>query len=293
MSAQILDGKILASKLKDSLKSEIDGLKKSTRQTPALVNVLLGRDPGAMSYATSQKKAAESLGVNYRLEILDAAISQKDLVKFLSGLNDDKNVHGIILSKPLPASLSYGSLANQISPAKDVEGMNAVNLGRLFLGQTNIIPCTAGAAMEHVRASGVALKGKEAVILGRSEIVGKPLVFLLLQENMTVTVCHSGTSQAGKLKEHLSRADVVIAAIGKPKFVSGDMIKSGAVVIDVGINEVDGKIVGDVDFDSVSKKAAFVTPVPGGVGPVTSVILIRNLIELFKISVIPAQAGIY
>ena len=282
MSAQILDGKILASKLKDSLKSEIDGLKKTTRQTPTLVNVLLDRDPGAMSYAASQKKAAESLGVNYRLEILDAAILQKDLIKFLSGLNEDKNVHGIILSKPLPANLPYGSLANQIVPAKDVEGMNAVNLGRLFLGQTNIIPCTAGAAMEHVRASGVALKGKEAVVLGRSEIVGKPLVFLLLQENMTVTVCHSATSQAGKLKEHLGRADVVIAAIGKPKFVSGDMIKSGAVVIDVGINEVDGKIVGDVDFDSVSKKAAFVTPVPGGVGPVTSVILIRNLIELFK-----------
>lgn len=282
MSMQILDGKALSIKLKENLKLQIDTLKKQIHKTPLLVNVIVGQDPGALSYATSQKKAAEALGVDYRLEVLDEGSLPNDLQKTLTSLNANSDVHGIILSKPLPSNFDHADFANQIVPAKDVEGLNTLNLGRLFLGQTTIIPCTAAAAIEHLRSTGVNLKGKDVVVLGRSEIVGKPLVFLLLQENATVTVCHSGTSQAGKLKEHLSRADVVIASVGKPKFVSADMIKPGAIVIDVGINEVNGKIVGDVDFEGVSSKTSFITPVPGGVGPVTSVLLIRNLIELFK-----------
>ncbi len=282
MSARLLDGKILAGHLKETLKKEINELKVRTGRVPVVVSILTGDDPSALSYANSQKKTAEALGIEYRLTNLPSSVSQQEFIRLIDDLNSNINVHGIMINKPLPSHIDYGNLANLVVEGKDIEGLNVTNIGKIFLGKTKLIPCTAAAVMEHLRFANVTLRGKEAVVIGRSEIVGKPLMLLLLQESATVTVCHSGTSEAGKLSEHLRRADVVVAAIGKPAFVKGDWIKPGAVVIDVGINQVGSKIVGDVDFDSVSKVAGAITPVPGGVGPVTSVVLMKNVVEAFK-----------
>lgn len=282
MSARLLDGKILAGHLKEALQKEIDELKARTGRGPVVVSILTGDDPSALSYANSQKKTAEALGIEYRLANLPSSVSQEEFVRLIEDLNSDINVHGIMINKPLPSHIDHGNLANLVVEGKDIEGLNVANIGKMFLGKTKLIPCTAAAVMEHLRFAKVALRGKEAVIIGRSEIVGKPLMLLLLQESATVTVCHSGTSEAGTLAEHVRRADVVVAAIGKPAFVKGDWVKPGAVVIDVGINQLASKIVGDVDFDAVSKVAGAITPVPGGVGPVTSVVLMKNVVEAFK-----------
>lgn len=282
MSARLLDGKVLAAHLKESLKKEIDELKVRTGRTPVVVSILTGDDPSALSYAGSQKKTAEALGIEYRLAHLPSSVSQQEFVRLIEDLNSDINVHGIMINKPLPPHIDYASLANLVVDGKDIEGLNIANIGKMFLGKTKLFPCTAAAVMEHLRFANIPLRGKEAVVIGRSEIVGKPLMLLLLQESATVTVCHSGTTEAGKLAEHVRRADVVVAAIGKPAFVKGEWIKPGAVVIDVGINQLASKIVGDVDFDSVSKVAGAITPVPGGVGPVTSVLLMKNVVEAFK-----------
>lgn len=281
MSAQLLDGKALSAILKENLKREIDGIRGRTGKVPVVVSVLTGADPGALSYAESQKKTAESLGLDYRFKNLPATVSQQELITVISKLNNDAEVHAVLINKPLPAHIEYGVVANAIAEHKDIEGLNLANIGKMFLGKTKLFPCTAAAVMEHLRAAKIPLRGKEAVIIGRSEIVGKPLILLLLAENATVTVCHSATEPA-KLIEHLRRADVIVAAVGKPGFVKGDWVKPGAVVIDVGINRVDGKITGDVDFESVSKVAGAITPVPGGVGPVTSVVLMSNAVEAFK-----------
>jgi methylenetetrahydrofolate dehydrogenase (NADP+)/methenyltetrahydrofolate cyclohydrolase len=202
-----------------------------------------------------------------------------DAIVGIKKFNEYDEVDGIIINKPLPDGFDFYTLSNAILPGKDVEGMNLANLGLLLLNQTRLLPCTPSAALALLKSSGVSLQGKTAVVLGRSEIVGKPIALLLLQENMTVMICHSKTVN---IQEHLGRADVVVAAIGKPLFVKGDWIKPGAIVIDVGINQVDGKMAGDVDFDSCKDKASFITPVPGGVGPVTSVMLMRNVVEAFK-----------
>ncbi|MFA5059853.1 MAG: bifunctional 5,10-methylenetetrahydrofolate dehydrogenase/5,10-methenyltetrahydrofolate cyclohydrolase [Candidatus Omnitrophota bacterium] len=287
MSAKLLDGKLLAANLKQSLKQEIETLKKKTGTAPCIANILLTDDPASLAYANSQKNAAESVGIQYRMINVAANSSQKELEIQIQKLNQDKAIHGIMLHKPVPAQINYSAAVNGIDPVKDVEGMGVANIGKLVLGTTKIIPCTAAAAMEHIRSTGVALRGKEAVIVGRSEIVGKPLSLLLLAESATVTICHTGTSQAGTLEAHVKRADIVVAAVGKPGFVKGEWIKKGAIVIDVGINKIDGKIVGDVEFEAAAGKAAFITPVPGGVGPVTAVIIMKNTLEAFK-----AQMGI-
>lgn len=285
MSAQLLDGKILATRLKESLKEEITRLKKTTGRNPKLKNIMVGDDPSACAYANSQKKTAESLGIDYELVNLPLTISQKDIIGHIEQINKDSNVHGMMIYKPVPSHMDYSVIANCIVPSKDVEGMNYANMGKLLLGDTKIIPCTPAAAMEHIKSTGVKLRGKEAVIVGRSEIVGKPLSLLLLQESATVTICHSGTSDAGMLADHLKRADIVVAAVGKAGFVKGEWVKQGVIVIDVGINKVGDKIIGDVEFESTQKKAAFMTPVPGGVGPVTVVMLMRNGLEAFKYQV--------
>lgn len=291
MSAAILDGKILAQKLSEDLRSEIASLKLSTAgghplggKSIRMVSVMVGEDKSAASYANSQKKTAERVGIEYELLTLPATISQNDLVVKLEQLNADVSVHAIILQKPVPDGIDFQRAVRHIAVSKDVEGLNATNLGQLLLGGTKILPCTPAAVMEHLKAiPNFSLRGKNTVVVGRSEIVGKPVALMLLAESATVTVCHSGTSQAGQLAHHLANADIVVAAIGKARFIKGEWIKKGAVVIDVGINSVDGKIVGDVDFESVNAQAAFITPVPGGVGPVTSVCLMRNAVEAFKI----------
>jgi methylenetetrahydrofolate dehydrogenase (NADP+)/methenyltetrahydrofolate cyclohydrolase len=282
MSARLLDGKVLAGQLKDKLKRDVDALTAKAGRPPVVTSILTGEDPSAASYATSQKRTAEALGIEYRLMNLPSSISKEEFVQLIEQLNADRGVDGIMINKPLPPQIDYGTIANLVCDTKDIEGLNVGNIGKMFLAKTRLLPCTAAAVMEHLKFAGVALRGKEAVVIGRSEIVGKPLMILLLAESATVTVCHSGTSEAGKLVEHVKGADVVVAAIGKANFVKGDWIKPGAVVIDVGINQEGSKIVGDVEFSSVSKVASAVTPVPGGVGPVTSVLLMRNVIEAFK-----------
>ncbi len=282
MSAALLDGKALAARIKEQLKTEVGVLKEKTNRVPAMVNLMVGNDPAAGAYANSQKKVAEYIGIGYKLINLDQNIKQSEVIENIERLNKDAQVNGIMVYKPLPKPLDYGAIANHLNPAKDLEGMSAVNFGKLILGGTKIIPCTPASAMEHIKSTGDKLRGKEAVIVGRSEIVGKPLALLLLAESATVTICHTGTHDAGKLAQHVKRADIVVAAVGKAGFVKGDWIKTGATVIDVGINKVDDKIVGDVEFEAASKRAAFITPVPGGVGPVTVVMLMKNCIEAFK-----------
>ena len=282
MSAKILDGKVLAAQLKEQLSAEVTRLKHAFGGVPRVTSIVIGSDPASLSYVTSQQRAAESLGIHYELQNLKADSTQQDVLDLIAQLNSYTYVHGIIINKPLPAHIDFYVLINAVSPDKDIEGMNLTNLGRLFLGKTKLVPCTPAAAMMHLRSTGVDLRGKEAVVVGRSEIVGKPLALLLLQESITTTICHSATSKAGRLNEHLKAADIVIAAIGKPLFIRGDWIKEGAIVIDVGINQLGDKIVGDVDFSSVKSKAGFITPVPGGVGPVTAVMLMYNALEAFK-----------
>jgi methylenetetrahydrofolate dehydrogenase (NADP+)/methenyltetrahydrofolate cyclohydrolase len=282
MSATILDGKALSQKLIAQLKAEVEALKAQTGKIPCFVNIVIGQDESAASYGKSQKRAAEAIGIDYQFAYLPQQVTQKELLDQVRFLNDDPKVHGVMIHKPLPQGIDFQQAVNTIVAHKDLEGMGEANLGKLFLNKTDIIPCTPASAMALLASSGVDISGKDAVIVGRSEIVGKPLIHLLLEKNATVTVCHSGTSRAGRLVDHVRQAEVLIVAMGKPGFIKGDWVREGAIVIDVGINAVDGKIVGDVEFDTASQRAAFITPVPGGVGPVTAVMLMKNGIETFK-----------
>jgi methylenetetrahydrofolate dehydrogenase (NADP+)/methenyltetrahydrofolate cyclohydrolase len=280
MSAKILDGKVLAAQLKERLIEEIKQLRNSVHEIPRVFSIVVGNDPASLSYAASQQKTAQSVGIHYELQNFKADSSQEDVLNLIHELNSYDHVHGIIVNKPLPAHMSFKTIINAISPYKDIEGMNLMNFGMLLMGEDGIFPCTPAAALELLKSSGVDLKGKHAIVIGRSEIVGKPVALLLLREDMTVTICHSKTID---LPFVVHDADVVIAALGKPGFVKGDWIKTGAIVIDVGINQVDGKLVGDVDFASAQGKAAYITPVPGGVGPVTAVMLMNNAVKAFRL----------
>ena len=282
MSAKILDGKALSQKLITELKAEVDRLLKETGKTPCFVNIVVGQDASAASYGKSQKRAAEVIGIDYQFAYLPQNTTQKELLDQVKFLNENPEVHGVMVHKPLPEGLDFQKAVNMITPDKDLEGMGVANLGKLMLGKTRIIPSTPASAMALLASSGVDLAGKDAVIVGRSEIVGKPMMLLLLEKNATVTVCHSATSHAGRLQDHVKRAEILVVAVGKPGFVKGEWVREGAIVIDVGINEVDGKITGDVEFDAAARRAGFITPVPGGVGPVTAVMLMKNGIETFK-----------
>ena len=280
MSAEILDGKALVAQLKEELAKEISFLKKESGQAPYIVSIVIGNDPACLSYVSSQKKTAEALGIRYDLKNVSENITQERLfLDVIDPLNEDKQVHGILLNKPIPAQIDFDFSMASIDPWKNIEGMNGYHLGQLMLGDSKFVPCTAAAAVALLKSSGVVLGGKRAVVIGRSEIVGKPVALLLLQENMTVTICHSKTIH---LKEEVQRADVVVVAVGKPLLVKGDWIKQGAIVIDVGINQHAGKIVGDVDFESCRSKSSWITPVPGGVGPVTAVMLMKNTVQAVK-----------
>jgi len=285
MSAQLLDGRALANQIKTRLQKEIEELLKATGGVPHLKNIMIGEDASAIAYANSQKKVAEQIGIQYELVNLPKDVSQKELISLIEQLNHDHKVHGIMIYKPVPKHIDYQAAVNCVDSRKDLEGINATNMGRMLLAENSLIPCTPAAVMEHIRSTGVDLRGKEAVIVGRSEIVGKPLSLLLLQQNATVTVCHSGTSKAGRLEEHVVRGDVVVVAVGQPNFVKGEWIKKGAIVIDVGINQVGEKLVGDVEFESAKARASYITPVPGGVGPVTVVMLMKNAIEAYKLQI--------
>ena len=282
--AKLLEGKPVAERIREEIKSQVAGLKNK----PVLASVQVGENAGAEAYVKSQKKTAEDLGIEYRFHNLAAETSEAGLIDFIKKLNNDAAVNGMIIQMPLPAHIDYKKISSYIAPGKDIEGMHPENIGRIVFGTSTslsakLIPCTAAAVMELIASSRVDLQGKEVVVVGHSEIVGKPLALLLLDKLATVTVCHIGTSKAGKLEEHVRRAEVLIVAVGKAGLIKGDWIKEGAIVIDVGINRVADKIVGDVEFEAAEKRAAMITPVPGGVGPLTVTMLMRNLVEAAKL----------
>jgi len=248
-----------------------------------LASVQAGDNAGAEAYAKSQSKAAASLGIEYQFHKLPENVSDKSLVEFIQKLNSDKIVSGIIVQMPLPQHIDYKKISQFISPDKDVEGMHPSNIGKVLSGSAQIIPCTAAAVMELLNETGIDLYGKEAVVVGHSEIVGKPVCLLLLDKFATVTVCHIGTSKAGRLQEHVARAEVLIVAVGKAGLIKGEWVKEGAIVVDVGINRVNDKIVGDVEFETAQKRAGWITPVPGGVGPLTVTMLMRNVVRAARL----------
>ncbi|TAM35279.1 bifunctional 5,10-methylenetetrahydrofolate dehydrogenase/5,10-methenyltetrahydrofolate cyclohydrolase [bacterium] len=276
--AKLLEGKPLAEKIKEDIRKQAASLKNK----PVLASIMVGENAGAAAYVKSQAKTAESLGIEYRLQSLPQDTSESTLVELIRKFNSDSSVNGIIIQMPLPVNIDYKKISQFIEPGKDIEGMHPANIGRLLFGKAKLIPCTAASAMELINASGIDLYGKEAVIVGHSEIVGKPLALLLLDKFSTVTVCHIGTSKAGKLEEHVRRAEILIVAVGKAGLIKGEWVKEGSVVIDVGINRVADKIVGDVEFETAEKRASYITPVPGGVGPLTVTMLMRNLVEAAK-----------
>ena len=279
MSANLLQGKDIAGKIKEDLKKEIASFK----QKPKLVSIQVGENAASAVYIKSQKKNAENLGIEYELKTLDASITQDNLISEIKKLNTDKSTSGIIVQLPLPMGIDHKLVMASIAPEKDAEGMHPENLGHVLLGDSKLAPCTAQAAMELIESTGVKLYGKEAVIVGHSEIVGKPLSLLLLNKLVTTTVCHIATGERGVLPEHVKKAEILVVAVGKAELVKGDWIKEGAIVIDVGINRVEGKLIGDVEFEKAKEKAAFITPVPGGVGPLTVTMLLRNVVNAFKL----------
>jgi methylenetetrahydrofolate dehydrogenase (NADP+)/methenyltetrahydrofolate cyclohydrolase len=242
------------------------------------MTVQVGEDPASKVYHGAQKKKAEFAGIRSELLELPASISQGELVKVITGLNRDPAIHGIIVHLPLPGHLDSRLIQWSIDGLKDVEGVTPYNTGRLFLGMPGLAPCTALSAVRLIMATGEPLRGKEVTIVGRSDIVGKPAAMMLLKQDCTVTICHSGTTERGLLAEHVSRAEILVASVGKPNVIKGEWIKPGATVIDVGINSMDGKIVGDVEFEEARQKARYITPVPGGVGAVTVAFLMQNLV---------------
>ena len=273
--AKLLEGKIVADRIKEQLRVRVQSLK----QAPVLASILVGDDPSALAYVKAQAKTAQELGIVYQLHQFAEGISEDKLIDFVLKLNADVSVNGIVVQIPLPQDISYLKVCELISPNKDIEGMHPTNIGKLLFSRARIVACTANSVMELLNSTGVDLYGKEVVVVGHSEIVGKPLAMLLLEKLATVTICHIATSEVGRLKEHVERAEVLIVAVGQAGLIKGEWIKKGAVVIDVGINRLGDKIVGDVEFEAAEKRASFITPVPGGVGPLTVAILMRNLVE--------------
>ena len=275
MSAQLLDGKLMAAELEEKLKKRVEALK-IRGVVPGLTVILAGDDPASHTSVGNKEKACARLGICSQTIRMPADVSQQALEAAIEEANRDPSVHGILVQLPLPAHLDGDKALALILPEKDVDGFHELNMGRLCRGRDCVVACTPKGALYMLKRAGVPIAGKEAVVVGRSNIVGKPMALLLLQENATVTVCHSKTRD---LKEHTLRADILVAAIGRPGFITGDMVKPGAAVIDVGINRVNGKLCGDVDFDAAKEKAAYITPVPGGVGKMTIAMLMDNTVS--------------
>ncbi len=277
--SNIIDGKAVAYKFRDKLKNEVSFLR-GHGSKPGLAVVLVGDNPASLIYTKAKAKACEELGINSFQYTLHKDISQTDLLWQISELNNDPKVHGILVQLPLPKHLDEELILEAISPEKDVDGFHPFNVGRLVAGKPLFQPCTPLGIMKLLEDSGIDVSGKDAVVVGRSNIVGKPIAIMLLQKNATVTICHSKTIN---LQEKIKRADILIAAIGKPHMIKGEWIKQGAVVIDVGINRLDnGKLAGDVEYEEAFKRASFITPVPGGVGPMTIAMLMYNTVEAAK-----------
>ena len=274
MKAEILDGKVIAEELEQDVKVRVDALKQKGC-TPGLLVILVGEDPASQTYVGNKEKSCLRLGIASRTLRMPAETSQETLESAIQEANTDAAIHGILVQLPLPSHLDSDKALALILPEKDVDGFHDINAGRLMRGQEGVVACTPKGALHMLKSRGILIAGKEAVIVGRSNIVGKPMAMLLLQENATVTICHSRTHD---LAAHTRRADILVAAIGRPRFITADMVKEGAAVIDVGINRVDGKLCGDVDYAAVAEKAGYITPVPGGVGKMTIAMLMDNTI---------------
>ncbi|MBR0265854.1 MAG: bifunctional methylenetetrahydrofolate dehydrogenase/methenyltetrahydrofolate cyclohydrolase FolD [Clostridia bacterium] len=275
MTARILDGKVLSAQIKDEVTARVEALK-AKGVIPGLAVILVGNNPASEIYVRNKGKGCEETGMLSRTVRLDEATTQEELEGQIEALNRDPEIHGILVQLPLPRHLDENAALAKILPEKDVDGFHLINAGHLMTGTEGVVPCTPKGALYMLRSTGEDLSGKEAVVIGRSNIVGKPMAMLLLQQNCTVTVCHSRTKD---LAEHTRRADILVSAVGKAGFVTKDMVKPGAIVIDVGINRVDGKVCGDVDFESVSETAGWITPVPGGVGKMTIAMLLSNTVD--------------
>ena len=275
----IIDGKKLAKEIRENLKIKCEELKERGIE-PKLAVILVGNDKPSQIYVKNKSKACEEIGIKFEEYLLDENIAQKELINLIEKLNKDNTIHGILLQSPIPEQLDINEAFRKISPEKDVDGFNPVNVGKLVLNQDTFVSCTPYGIMKMFEAYNIDLTGKNVTIIGRSNIVGKPLIQCCLNKNATVTICHSKTKE---LKEHTKKADILIVAIGKSKFITEDMVKKDAVVIDVGINrDENGKLTGDVDFENVEKKASFITPVPGGVGPMTIAMLMNNVLKATK-----------
>ena len=273
---EMMNGKKIAKETREKLKIKCDELK-AKGINPKFAAIMVGNDNASQIYIRNKSKACEEIGIEFEEYLLSEKIEQKELIEKIKELNNRKDIHGILLQSPIPANLDINEAFRTISPQKDVDGFNPINVGKLVLNQDTFVSCTPYGIMKMFEEYDIDLTGKNVVILGRSNIVGKPLIHCCLNKNATVTSCHSKTQNiAQKVKE----ADVLISAIGKANFVTADMVKDGAVVIDVGINRLNnGKITGDVDFESVKEKASYITPVPGGVGPMTIAMLMNNVIK--------------
>jgi len=288
--AKIIDGKALSLTLKDEMKEGMETLRQKYGRVPCLAVIIVGDNPASRSYVTGKIKAAAYVGMDSRLVELPEDISEMELLETIDRLNKDKNVDGLLVQLPLPKHIDEDRIIDAIALEKDVDGFHPGNVAKLWLGRPCIVPCTPKGIMAMIESTGIDISGKKAVVVGRSNIVGKPVAKLLLDRNATVTIAHSRTAD---LKEQCLEADILVAAVGRPEMISGDMIKPGAVVIDVGINRVscvkeDGTpgshLVGDVHYESAAKVAGFISPVPGGVGPMTITMLMANTIECFLAS---------
>ena len=274
--ATIIDGKELAKRIRENLKKECEELKKEGI-IPKFAVILVGDNPASKVYVRNKSKASEETGIIFEEHLLDANIEQKQLIDLIEKLNHQKDIHGILLQSPLPNHLDINEAFRTIAPEKDVDGFHPANVGKVVLGQDTFVSCTPYGIMKMLEEYKIDLEGKNVVIIGRSNIVGKPLYQCCLNKNATVTTCHSKTKD---ITAYTKKADVIMVAIGKPKFLTKDMVKEGAVIIDVGINRTEGKkIIGDVDFEEVEKIASYITPVPGGVGPMTIAMLMNNVIK--------------
>ena len=290
MTAKIIDGKAIAAEMQDEMRIEAESLKREHNLIPGLAVVLVGDNPASRVYVSMKKKACARLGIYSEEYKLSSDTSEHDLLKLINKLNSSEKIHGILVQLPLPDHINEDKILNTIDPSKDVDGFHPVNVGNLVVGKPSFLPCTPYGIQQLLIKSNIQIEGKHVVVVGRSNIVGKPVALILLQKaqyaNATVTVCHS---RSGDLSYYTKQADILIAAIGKAEMIKKDMVKEGAVVIDVGVNRVDDpsaergyKLVGDVDFDQVKEVASAITPVPGGVGPMTITMLMHNTIKAVR-----------
>lgn len=278
--AVLLDGKAAAARVKTEVAEEVEKIK-AKGKTVTLAVVIVGNDPASRVYVDNKKKDCAQVGILSEEYALPADTSQGELTALVNKLNSRNNINGILVQLPLPKHLDEKAIINTISTQKDVDAFHPVNVGRIMIGDYDFLPCTPAGVMELINGYGISVDGKDCVVIGRSNIVGKPMSMLLLHKNGTVTICHSHTKN---LKEITSRADILVVAIGRANYVTADMVKEGAVVIDVGMNRLpDGKLCGDVDFKAVSQKVSYITPVPGGVGPMTRAMLLKNTIKAAKL----------